>query len=341
MRLLILTQAVDRNDSNLGFFHGWIEVFAARCEKVTVICLREGEHTLPKNVEILSLGKERNTSRITRTLLFFRYIISRRREYEGVFVHMNPEYIVLGGWLWRLWGKRIVLWYVHKSVTWKLRIAEIFVTTIATASKESFRLKTKKLHIVGHGIDTKLFSPHTHTPPGAILRIATAGRFSRSKKLKEMLLVLDVLYARGRTFHFSVAGIPLTREDGDYAREFAAAVAARPYATDVEMWGALPHHMMPEFLSTQDVFLNFSATGSVDKLVLEALAAGVMVVTSNDAFKDKVLPVEYRPLEATALADAVETSIRSPRAPQVLASAVERLHGINQCISRILALYGK
>ena len=82
MRLLILTQAVDRSDSNLAFFHSWVEAFAARCDTVTVVCLREGEHALPANVRVLSLGKERGTFRITRLFLFFRYIISRKREYD-------------------------------------------------------------------------------------------------------------------------------------------------------------------------------------------------------------------------------------------------------------------
>jgi len=58
MKLLIITQAVDTTDSNLGFFHGWIEEFARHCSKVTVICLREGKHSLPTNVRVLSLGKE-------------------------------------------------------------------------------------------------------------------------------------------------------------------------------------------------------------------------------------------------------------------------------------------
>ena len=254
---------------------------------------------------------------------------------------MNPEYVLLGGWLWRLWGKRVVLWYVHKSVTWKLRVAEVFVTAIATASKESFRLRTKKLHIVGHGIDTKFFSPAEHSPPGSILRIATVGRISRSKKLLEMLSVLDVLHSRGIKFHFSVAGAPLTRQDAHYAQELREAIAARPYAAAVEMRGAMLYRDLSKFLQHQDVFMNLSATGSIDKAVLEALAAGVAVVTSNDAFKDGALPVEYRPLQATALADALVASFRTPHAPQALASAVWRLHGIDQCISRILTLYGE
>ena len=131
MKLLITTQAVDSDDPILGFFHQWIEAFATQCETVTVICLREGNHHLPANVEVLSLGKEKGASRLTRVVRFYRLIIAHRREYEAVFVHMNPEYVVLGGPLWRFWRKRTVLWYTHKNVDLKLRVATFFANAVA------------------------------------------------------------------------------------------------------------------------------------------------------------------------------------------------------------------
>jgi len=39
MKILILTQKIDKNDDILGFFHGWVAEFAQHCEKVTVIAL--------------------------------------------------------------------------------------------------------------------------------------------------------------------------------------------------------------------------------------------------------------------------------------------------------------
>ena len=88
MRLLIVTQAVDRTDSDLGFFVRWIEEFAQHCEKVTVICLRKGKYALPANVEVIALGK---APRPVRTARLWNICISRRAEYDAVFVHMNPE----------------------------------------------------------------------------------------------------------------------------------------------------------------------------------------------------------------------------------------------------------
>ena len=72
MKLLILTQKVDKNDDVLGFFHGWILEFAKNYEKVTVICLYEGKHDLPENVKVLSLGKERGVSKLKYILNFYK-----------------------------------------------------------------------------------------------------------------------------------------------------------------------------------------------------------------------------------------------------------------------------
>ncbi|MBI4086504.1 hypothetical protein HY416_00780 [Candidatus Kaiserbacteria bacterium] len=68
MKLLICTQTVDRGDPTLGFFHEWIAEFARHCERVIVVCLFEGEHSLPENVTVLSLGKERRREKIHPTL---------------------------------------------------------------------------------------------------------------------------------------------------------------------------------------------------------------------------------------------------------------------------------
>ena len=57
MKLLIVTQTVDTDNPILGFFVRWIEEFAKHCEKIAVICLHEGEYTLPSNVEVYEIGK--------------------------------------------------------------------------------------------------------------------------------------------------------------------------------------------------------------------------------------------------------------------------------------------
>jgi len=79
MKLLIITQIVDRDDAILGFFHRWIEEFAKHCEQITVICLKEGKHNLPKNVQVLSLGKEDGASKVRYLFNFYRFVWNERK----------------------------------------------------------------------------------------------------------------------------------------------------------------------------------------------------------------------------------------------------------------------
>ena len=61
MKLLIITQKVDKNDQLLGFFIDWIAGFSHKFEEVTVLCLEKGEFNLPENVEVISLGKDNHS----------------------------------------------------------------------------------------------------------------------------------------------------------------------------------------------------------------------------------------------------------------------------------------
>ena len=176
MKLLILTQKVDTNDDNLSFFHNWIAAFAGQCERVSVICLYEGAHELPAHVRVYSLGKEQRVSRLRYIWNFYRYIIALRHEYDAVLVHMNPEYLILGGALWKFWKKRVGLWYTHKSKR-LLRPALFFADLVLSGSVDSFPIPTKKLAVTAHGIDTDHFPSKTDFALHHPLAILSAGNF--------------------------------------------------------------------------------------------------------------------------------------------------------------------
>ncbi len=326
MKLLITTQAVDRDDPILGFFHRWIEEFAKHCEQVTVICLREGNYALPDNVHVYALGKG---GKIGRAFTFLRLSWSLRKEYDRVLVHMNPEYVVLAGVLWRLSGKRVVLWYTHKSVTLKLRIATLFSSAVLSASKESFRLGTKKLHVLGHGIDMERFVCPAHTK-GPELRVLTAGRISKTKNVDLILDAVDILRVRGVPLLLTVAGAPGAGADAAYAEALY-----RRAGSTVHFVGPKSQMEVAALLCQSDVFINLSDTGSLDKAVLEALASGVPTVSSNEAFKETLTPYGlFVPTEKQAVAEALIRAQGADIGP--LISDVRSRHSLSALIPAIL-----
>ena len=348
MKLLIITQIVDEQDSNLGFFCGWIAEFAKHCEQVTVICLQEGEHALPANVHVYSLGKPSFAKaskgagkKFLYAFRFYKYIYTQRKNYDAVFVHMNPEYVLLGSFLWHRWHTPVSLWYAHKSVTWKLREAQKRVTYVFSVSNTSFMIPTPKLRAMGHGIDTEQFRPGMHTE-STRLRIATAGRIAESKHLLEMLLMLDVLYARKETFTFTIVGAPITKAEETYSTELQVAIAKRPYSADVRMAGVIAHHNLPAFLCEQDIVLNFATTGNMDKAGLEALACGVPLLATNPAFAPLLAPyglyVGSGRSEDTA--DALQNFMHRPDKAAVVATLRNKViekHSLANLIPRLLS----
>lgn len=275
MKLLICTQAVDAKDPVLGFFVRWIEEFAQHCEQVTVICLRKGEYDLPKNVRVFPLSAK---SKLGRARSLIRGASTFRNNYDAVFVHMNPEYLVAAGWLWRLLGKKTILWYTHKSVNLKLRIATWFANLICTASKESFRLPSRKVYVMGHGIDTDLFSPDPEVVrDGYYLSV---GRLTKSKRHD---LAVRVAAEAHKELHIAGTG----------PEQEALEALAQELGVRVVFLGALTQAQVRDEYRTAGKLIHRSETGSLDKVVLEAAACGLAVDTTDPALAALPLSVSY------------------------------------------------
>lgn len=322
MKLLIVTQAVDIEDQVLKFFVRWISEFAKHVESVEVVCLKEGKHKLPANVRVNSLGKEGNVSRIKYVLNFYKHIWGLRNNYDAVFVHMNPEYVMLGGLFWRLLNKPIALWYTHKNVDTKLRIAALLSNIIFTASKESFRLQSSKIHITGHGIDTDFFSPDSSVSRGnAVLSV---GRLSPTKRN-------DLIVRAAENFPNEVWIA------GDGPEKHNLEILAKDLNLDsrVHFLGSQTHEEALKEYRAAKVYVHASETGSLDKVVLEALACGLPVITTSTILTG--LPVIQVPATPEAIAKGVLSITETD--PRPLVEYVKKNHSLQTLIPRILSLF--
>lgn len=286
MKLLILTQKIDLNDDVLGFMHGWVEEFAKHCQKITVIALGAGEYKLPVNVKVLSLGKEVGESRIKYLINFYKYIWQERKNYDAVLVHMNKEYVILGGWYWRLAGKKIALWYVHKQAGFRLKLAEKIANVIFTASPESFKLKSSKLKIIGHGIDLNKFYYSPGAKSDGNFKIIYIGRISGIKNQKLLIEAINILVNKKgiKNIKVNLVGNPIYQEDNDYKNELAKQIKNNQLENHIQFIGSVPNKDMARVYRQADLSVNLCPTGGTDKAVLESLASGTPVIALNKVF---------------------------------------------------------
>lgn len=288
INLLILTQKVNKDDSVLGFFHNWIAEFAERCQKVTVICLEEGNLSLPPNVTVLSLGKEAGKSKVKYLFNFFKYIIKERKNYNSVFVHMNFEYVLLGAIFWKLFSKKIGLWYAHGKTSFGLWLAAVLSDVIFTSTKSGFRINNSKVRIVGQGIDTNKFVPDDKQKDPDKFRIISIGRISPIKNYEIIIKALSGLGDIISDMEVTIIGGSETKDQQDYLSRLLELVKDSKLEGVVRFAGPMPNDKIVGFLQKADLFTNGSYTGSLDKVMPEAMACGLPVLSCNDSFKETV-----------------------------------------------------
>jgi len=283
MKLLIITQKIDRDDDLLGFFHGWIEKLAEKFEFIHVICLEQGKTVLPTNVKVWSLGKERGVSRLKYIINFYRYIWRLRQDYSTVFIHMNKEYAILGGPLWHLWDKKMVLWYNHKTGNGVSRLAGYLAKIILCTSPFSFFANWKKTQLMPAGIDTYLFKIETVVKPEHSL--LCLGRIDPIKNIDVLVSTTGMLEKHNQHFTLDIYGNP-TKADNLYYLQLKKDIVK---SDKVNFHGSIANYLTPQLYNKHELYINLTNSGSLDKTILEAMACGSLVLVSNKTFQ-KILP---------------------------------------------------
>lgn len=281
MKLLIVTQKVDRNDPILSFFHRWLEEFAKRFEKVAVICLEKGEYNLPSNIKVLSLGKENAMiyhsviRKLHYILRFYKYVWAEKSNYDAVFVHMNQEYVLLGWKFWKLWGKKIYLWRNHAKGNFWTRLAILFSNKVFYTSPQSFTAKFKKSVQMPVGIDTDFFKPdqNVHRIQNSVLFLG------RIAPVKKVLGFVEWFNKLDEKFQATIAGAALPK-DKNYEK------LVRSRASDrIKFVGAVTQEEALKLYRTHETYVNFTPAGSMDKAIFEAAACGAKLVVKSPDLK--------------------------------------------------------
>lgn len=285
MKLLVVTQTVDSEDLYLGFFHRWLEVFSTRFETIEVVCLKEGTHSLPQHVRVHSLGKERGRKLPLIYAVRFLWCAFRlRKEYDAVFVHMNEEYVLIAGWLWKLLGKRVYLWRNHYAGSWLTHVAASFCTKVFFTSRHSYTAQCRNAVRMPVGVDTDRFvvRPSLERKKNSILFF---GRMMPSKQPGLLLEALIELRRLKTLFTATFAGSPPQGEE-QYLASLKQRAADAGLMDAVLFVPGVPHHKAPRLYGTHQVYVNLGRSGMLDKAIFEAAASGCTVIAASDDWKE-------------------------------------------------------
>ena len=290
MKLLILTQKVDVEDGVLGFFHGWLEKMAASFEKISVVCLQKGKNALPGNVQVFSLGKEDGESKIKYLARFYKYVWQLRKEYDAIFIHMNAIYVILGGLFWLLSRKKIVLWYNHRHGNIISRVAYYLAARVLYTSPFSFFAGRRKTQRMPAGIDTDLFKNDM-----AVQKIDNSilylGRIAPIKNTDILVEAIKLLKQEGQNFVLNIVGNAVAK-DYTYFEKIKSAAKDLEMAGNLKFVNEVANRQTPEIYNQNEIFVNLTNSGSLDKTILEAMACETLTVVSNHSFID-ILPRQF------------------------------------------------
>lgn len=290
LRVLVVNFEMDDRSPVLAWQARVARELAARCERVVVVTEKLGEHVGAPNLVVEKVamrpmgvpwrvgGKWFANPRV--------WQLCREHRIDVCFVHMAHEWAYRLAPALRAAHVPVVLWYAHGTVTRRLRLAHRAVHRVVTSTPEGFRVPSRKLSIIGQAIDTRLFDvPAERVDPSDVLYV---GRLSPRKRIERLVEALAALRRREPTAAVRLRLVgPVMADDASAYLGGLRALADRLGVTEaVDFVGFVPQAETPALYSTAFAHVNVSHTGSMDKTVLEALACGCPVVTSNAAFRE-------------------------------------------------------
>ena len=347
--LCIICQGVDEDSDVLGFFVDWIAEFSKNFDHVDVIAQYVGKYNLPSNVSVYSLGKEKRRSKFKQLLAFYSLAWRLFPQSVGIFAHMSPIFVPMAWPVAVIRRKRIILWYLHRSVTLRLKIALMLCYKIVTASKQSLPIKSPKIIETGHGINVSRFvTSRQPVLENSTVNILSVGRISRIKSFETLIGAVTVLKKRGINFKLTIAGRPIMPGDFSYETDIKKQVAENHLADQVEFAGLVPYHFIPAYFRRAKIFVNLTPTGGVDKVVLEAMVAGCLPLVSNKVFEQyfgsNASQLIFEHGNVIDLASKLEnlvslTSYEMGVITRTMLETVRQYHGIEATIKKISTLF--
>ena len=308
MRLLIFMQTVDRKDSTLGRFHSWIVELSQHFEHITIFALRIGEYELPENITVIPLRPWGYRARFRTAFRAIGLTWTRRNEYDAVLVHMNQEYLLVAGWLFKLLGKRVYMWRNHYDGNILTDIAALFCDKVFYTSKSSYTSKYSQAVQMPVGVDVdscRLDIPVERKPRSVLF----LGRFDKSKRPDLVVEALGKIAENGIMFTATFVGGPKD-QSSSFPKEVEERAVELGLSDKVTFVGPVPATDTYRYYRSHTIYVNCGRSGMLDKSLFKSIACGCLPLFSSADMKEIAGPeFAYRDSDTDDLANHLEKSL--------------------------------
>ena len=121
--------------------------------------------------------------------------------------------------------------------------------------------------------------------------LISVGRIAFIKNYEPLIEAIKIIKDDGINVSLTIIGEPTMSADFKYQDKLKKMVKDMEIEERIKFVGKITNNNLPNYYKKNKVYVNLSHTGSLDKTILEAMASGCVVLSSNDSAK-KFLPSE-------------------------------------------------
>ena len=286
MKILVITQKYDLNDANLGAFNIWWDKLAERLEKVYILALEKNSEPRNANITVFSMGKEMGVGKLGRLYNFYKNLFKILPQTDLVFVHMIPLYLILAWLPAKFFRNKLVMWYAGVTMNNWVRLAVWLSDRSVTSQEGALRTKSRKRLVIGHGIDVEKFKCQmSNVKSNGGITILSVGRITPSKGHDLVIKSVADLVKDGYDLNLTIIGGVVQSYHQKYFEYLKDLADKLKIINRVKFVGAVSYDEMPDYYSNAEILVDAVPSGGFDKVILEAMASGVIPLTSNEYIK--------------------------------------------------------